>query len=248
MTLAKARTSGRRTIAPGSSRFSRGARSLRREGQGAAGPRAGLRSHTARQARDRFDAGPDHRESVRPQGSARRARRSDTRDGSRADRRRPRLLRALGAPARARAEPAHRRRCRARLFGHSRRWSLGGELAAFGAGKITAAQLASFAATATQKTEAAFYAAMDARVAGQKDPGDAALRSVLRGGGIDLMEVVIARELIRGAAGARRRARSPLASRSLEDRLTSCARPCLRCVRRSTGAASPAAPPRARRG
>jgi len=79
------------------------------------------------------------------------------------------------------------------------RWA--GKLAAFGAGKITAAQLASFAATATQKTEAAFYAAMDARVAGQKDPGDAALRSVLRGGGIDLMEVVIARELIRGAAG-----------------------------------------------
>jgi hypothetical protein len=77
------------------------------------------------------------------------------------------------------------------------RWA--GKLAAFGAAKITSTQLAAFASTATQKTEAAFYAAMDARVAGQKDPGDTALRSVLRGGGVDLMEVVIARELIRGA-------------------------------------------------
>src|SRR6202020_836327 len=45
------------------------------------------------------------------------------------------------------------------------RWA--GKLAAFGAGKISATQLAGFATTATQKTEASFYAAMEARVLGQ---------------------------------------------------------------------------------
>lgn len=75
-----------------------------------------------------------------------------------------------------------------------------GKLAAFGAGKLPASQLAVLAKTKAEKTEAAFYQVMDARTSGIADPGDAGLRAVLKGDGIDLIETVIARELLRDAA------------------------------------------------
>jgi tetratricopeptide (TPR) repeat protein len=76
-----------------------------------------------------------------------------------------------------------------------------GKLAAYGAGKLPASQLVGLARTKAEKTEATFYQVMDARTSGQGDPGDAGLRSVLRGDGVDLMEEVIARELLLRASG-----------------------------------------------
>jgi len=76
-----------------------------------------------------------------------------------------------------------------------------GKLAAYGAGKLPANQLVGLAKTKAEKTEATFYQVMDARTSGQSDPGDTGLRSILRGDGVDLMEEVIARELLRDAAG-----------------------------------------------
>jgi tetratricopeptide (TPR) repeat protein len=71
-----------------------------------------------------------------------------------------------------------------------------GKLAAYGSGKLHASDLLGLARTKAEKTEATFYQVMDARTSGQSDPGDAGLRSVLRGDGVDLMEEVIARELL----------------------------------------------------
>jgi tetratricopeptide (TPR) repeat protein len=76
-----------------------------------------------------------------------------------------------------------------------------GKLAAYGAGKLPASDLLGLARTKAEKTEATFYQVMDARTSGQGDPGDAGLRSVLRGDGVDLMEEVIARELLLRASG-----------------------------------------------
>jgi len=81
-----------------------------------------------------------------------------------------------------------------------------GKLAAFGAGKIPASQLVGLAKTKAEKTEAAFYQLMDARAENAPDPNNAGLRAVLRGDGVELMEAVIARELLRDASGV-----SPLA-------------------------------------
>jgi len=75
-----------------------------------------------------------------------------------------------------------------------------GKLAAFGAGKLPASQLAGLAKTKAEKTEAAFYQVMDARGGSPTDPNDAGLRTVVQGDGVDLMEAVIARELLRAAA------------------------------------------------
>jgi tetratricopeptide (TPR) repeat protein len=76
------------------------------------------------------------------------------------------------------------------------RWT--GRLAAFGAGKIKAETLIASAKTPTQKTEALFYAAMDRRAAGDAKDLDGALKEVVAGGGVDLMEVGIAREILTG--------------------------------------------------
>jgi tetratricopeptide (TPR) repeat protein len=76
-----------------------------------------------------------------------------------------------------------------------------GKLAAFGAGKLPASQLAGLAKTKAEKTEAAFYQVMDARAAAATDPNDAGLRAILAGDGVDLMEAVIAREMLRAAQG-----------------------------------------------
>jgi cellulose synthase operon protein C len=76
------------------------------------------------------------------------------------------------------------------------RWT--GRLSAFGAGKITADVLIASAKTSTQKTEALFYAAMDKRAAGDAKGLDSALKEVLSGSGVDLMEVGIARDLLTG--------------------------------------------------
>ncbi len=76
-----------------------------------------------------------------------------------------------------------------------------GKLAAFGAGKLPASQLPSLARTKAEKTEAAFYQAMDARAENAPDPNNAGLRAVLRSDGVDLMEAVMAREILREAAG-----------------------------------------------
>jgi cellulose synthase operon protein C len=76
------------------------------------------------------------------------------------------------------------------------RWT--GRLAAFGSGKIKAAELIAAAKTPTQKTEALFYAAMDRRAAGDATGLDSALKEVLAASGVDLMEVGIARDLLTG--------------------------------------------------
>jgi hypothetical protein len=76
-----------------------------------------------------------------------------------------------------------------------------GKLAAYGAGKLPASQLPAFAKTEAEKTEAAFYQVMDARATTGADLGNAGLRTVLRGNGVDLMETVIAREMLRAATG-----------------------------------------------
>jgi tetratricopeptide (TPR) repeat protein len=76
-----------------------------------------------------------------------------------------------------------------------------GKLAAFGSGKLAASQLVALAKTRAEKTEAAFYEVMEARGASTTDATNAGLRAVLRGDGVDLMEAMIARELLHAAAG-----------------------------------------------
>jgi tetratricopeptide (TPR) repeat protein len=73
-----------------------------------------------------------------------------------------------------------------------------GKIAAFGAGKLNAAQLVAAARTPTQQTEATFYAAMDRRVAGDAKGAEDGLRQVVASPGMDLMEVALARELLSG--------------------------------------------------
>jgi tetratricopeptide (TPR) repeat protein len=80
----------------------------------------------------------------------------------------------------------------------SGRWI--GKLAAFGAGKLSAADLPAFARTGAEKTEATFYQAMDRRVSGGADGGATELRAVLQGDGVELMETVIARDILRKEA------------------------------------------------
>ena len=74
-----------------------------------------------------------------------------------------------------------------------------GKLAAYGAGKLPANQLLGLARTKAEKTEAAFYQAMDARVSAGVAAGEAGLRAVVHGDGVDLMEAMIAREILRTA-------------------------------------------------
>jgi tetratricopeptide (TPR) repeat protein len=76
-----------------------------------------------------------------------------------------------------------------------------GKLAAYGAGKLPVSELVKLAKTKAEKTEATFYQVMDARASGHADPGNAGLHAILRGDGVDLMEEVIARELLLRASG-----------------------------------------------
>lgn len=73
-----------------------------------------------------------------------------------------------------------------------------GRVAAFGAGKLKAAELVAAAQTPTQKTEALFYSAMDRRIAGDAKGADEYLKQVVSSPGLDLMEVALARELLSG--------------------------------------------------
>lgn len=74
-----------------------------------------------------------------------------------------------------------------------------GKIAAFGAGKIKAADLVAQAQTPTQKTEALFYAAMDRKVSGDTKGADEGLRQVISSPGLDLIEFSLAREILGGA-------------------------------------------------
>lgn len=84
------------------------------------------------------------------------------------------------------------------LFGASDdpRWI--GRIAAFGAGKIKAADLVVAAQTPTQKTEALFYAAMVRKISGDTKGADEGLKQVIRSPGLDLVEFSLARELLGG--------------------------------------------------
>lgn len=73
-----------------------------------------------------------------------------------------------------------------------------GKLAQVGLGKIKADDLASFAKTASQKTEAIFYIAMDKRASGDTKGFDDSLKQVIAGS-VALEEVRIAREILSGA-------------------------------------------------
>jgi tetratricopeptide (TPR) repeat protein len=73
-----------------------------------------------------------------------------------------------------------------------------GRLAGFGSGTTKADALVASAKTPAEKTEALFYAAMDLRAAGDAQGASKGLLQVLDAGGIDLMEVAIARDLLDG--------------------------------------------------
>lgn len=76
-----------------------------------------------------------------------------------------------------------------------------GKIAAFGAGKLKAADLVAAAQTPPQKTEALFYAAMDRKIAGDAKGADEGLKQVVSSPGLDLMEVGLAREILSGNRG-----------------------------------------------
>ncbi|MBX3233091.1 MAG: hypothetical protein KIT84_13050 [Labilithrix sp.] len=74
-----------------------------------------------------------------------------------------------------------------------------GKIAAFGAGKIKAADLVAAAQTPTQKTEALFYAAMERKVSGDAKGADDGLKQVVSSPGLDLVEFSFARDMLDGA-------------------------------------------------
>jgi tetratricopeptide (TPR) repeat protein len=76
-----------------------------------------------------------------------------------------------------------------------------GKVAAFGAGKIKAADLVAAAQTPTQKTEALFYAAIDRKVSGDTKGADEGLKQVISSTGLELVEFTLAREILGGARG-----------------------------------------------
>jgi tetratricopeptide (TPR) repeat protein len=69
-------------------------------------------------------------------------------------------------------------------------------LARFGEGKIKGDDLIARAVSPVQKYEALFYAAMDRRAAGDAKGGDALLRQVVAGTGMELTEVTLARDIL----------------------------------------------------
>lgn len=73
-----------------------------------------------------------------------------------------------------------------------------GRIAAFGLGLVKADDLVAAAKTPAQKTEALFYAAIERRAQGDVKAGDDALRQAVQAGGLELMEVAIARDILSG--------------------------------------------------
>ena len=71
-----------------------------------------------------------------------------------------------------------------------------GRVAAFGLGKLPAADLLQAAATPAQRAEAFFYGAMERRLRGDTKAAEEGLRKTLDQGGLDLMEVGLARDLL----------------------------------------------------
>ena len=73
-----------------------------------------------------------------------------------------------------------------------------GRLAAFGAGRIKGDELVASAKTPAQKTEALFYVGLDKRASGDARGAEATFKQALGAGGIDLMEVGLARDILAG--------------------------------------------------
>lgn len=78
------------------------------------------------------------------------------------------------------------------------KWS--GRLASWGLGKIKDAELAASARTPGQKTEAAFYTAMARRASGDVAGAETELKLIAHSKTIDLIEVELARQLVRPPA------------------------------------------------
>ncbi|MEO8799887.1 MAG: hypothetical protein ABI551_18470, partial [Polyangiaceae bacterium] len=73
-----------------------------------------------------------------------------------------------------------------------------GRLAAFGAGKLKAADLIASAKTPAQKTEALFYAGLEKRSAGDMASATMFFQQSMKAGGVDLMENALARDILEG--------------------------------------------------
>lgn len=71
-----------------------------------------------------------------------------------------------------------------------------GRVAAFGAGALKGDALVAQAKTPSQKTEALFYSAMEKRLAGDPKGAEQALKEVVSGGGLELIEQSVAREML----------------------------------------------------
>jgi hypothetical protein len=71
-----------------------------------------------------------------------------------------------------------------------------GKIAAFGLGKLPAADLLQAASNPAQRAEAYFYGAMERRLRGDTKGAEEGLRKTLDAGGLDLMEVGLARDLL----------------------------------------------------
>ncbi len=69
-------------------------------------------------------------------------------------------------------------------------------LARFGEGKLKGDELIARATTPIQKYEALFYDAMDHRAAGDAKGGEDLLRQVVAGTGLELSEVMLARDML----------------------------------------------------
>jgi tetratricopeptide (TPR) repeat protein len=76
------------------------------------------------------------------------------------------------------------------------------KLAEVGSGKLPVTALAALAQTPPQKTEALFYAAMDKAASGDKAGEMEALKQVIGGGAIQLMEVSFAHDILDGGPQA----------------------------------------------
>jgi tetratricopeptide (TPR) repeat protein len=71
-----------------------------------------------------------------------------------------------------------------------------GRIASFGLGLTSPDELRASAKNPAQRTEAAFYRAMTKRVAGDSAGANEALKDVMNGGGLELIEVALARDLL----------------------------------------------------
>jgi hypothetical protein len=70
------------------------------------------------------------------------------------------------------------------------------KLAAFGAGKLRADDLVAAAHSPSKKVEATFYVALDRRSRGDRAGSDEALKQVVAGAGVDLIESDLAQKLL----------------------------------------------------